>query len=104
MNGDLIDANVLSELWKPRHKMSQKVLDWWQSVRGEPLFLSVMVMGEVRQGIDLLRRRDPQTANVLERWLAVTRETFAGRLLSIGMEEALYWGRLSAARTLPHPH
>lgn len=101
MNGYLIDTNVLSELRKPRQKASGKVLEWWLSVRGEPLFLSVIVLGEVRRGIDLLRGKDAPTAEVLERWLAETREAFAGRILSIGIEEALCWGRLSAIRTLP---
>jgi predicted nucleic acid-binding protein len=101
MNGYLIDTNILSELRKPRHKASEKVLKWWESVRGEPLFLSVMVLGEVRRGIDMLRGRDAPTAEVLERWLAETRDAFSGRILSVGIEEALCWGRLSAIRALP---
>ena len=101
MNGYLIDTNILSELRKPRHKASEKVLEWWESVKGEPLFLSVMVLGEVRRGIDMLRGRDAPTAAVLERWLAETRDAFAGRILSVGIEEALCWGRLSAIRALP---
>jgi hypothetical protein len=101
MNGYLIDTNILSELWKPRHKASEQVLKWWESVKGEPLFLSVMVLGEVRRGIDMLRGRDAPTAAVLERWLAETRVAFAGRILSVGIEEALCWGRLSAIRALP---
>jgi toxin FitB len=101
MNGYLMDTNILSELRKPRHKASEKVLEWWESVKGEPLFLSVMVLGEVRRGINLLRGRDEPTAAVLERWLEATRETFSGRILHVGVEEALCWGRLSAIRTLP---
>ncbi len=101
MNGYLIDTNVLSELRKPPHKASEKVLAWWQSVKGEPLFLSVMVLGEVQRGIDLLKPRDPKTATMLERWLAETRQAFADRLLNIGIEEAFNWGSLSAIRTLP---
>lgn len=101
MKGYLIDTNILSELRKPRHKASEKVLEWWESVKGEPLFLSVMVLGEVRRGIDLLRGRDAPTAAVLERWLTETQDAFSGRILNVGVEEALCWGRLSAIRLLP---
>lgn len=101
MNGYLIDTNILSELRKPTHKVSGKVLEWWEQVKLEPLFLSVMVLGEVRRGIELLRGRDAATAAALERWLAETREAFSGRILNVGVEEALCWGVLSSIRPLP---
>lgn len=101
MSGHLLDTNVLSEIRKSRRERASKVAVWWETMRNEPVFLSVLVLGEVRKGIELLRRKDEKASRVLERWLTETREAFAGRILDIELETALRWGELSAIRPLP---
>ena len=53
----LLDTNVLSELRKP--KGDEHVKAWFKAVAGDDLFLSVLIVGEIRQGIERLRPRDP---------------------------------------------
>jgi toxin FitB len=101
MSGYLLDTNVLSELRKSQRLRDGNVFAWWQTIRKEPVFLSVLVLGEVRKGIDLLARKDLMAAQKLEQWLVETREQFAGRILDVTLETALKWGALSAIRTLP---
>ena len=101
MNGYLLDTNILSEIRKSRCSPTIKVSAWWETMKSESVFLSVLVLGEVRKGIDILGRRDPATGLVLERWLKETSDAFAGKILNVNLETALRWGQLSAIRTLP---
>ena len=95
----LLDTNVLAELRKPRLKAS--VAGWFESVAGEQLYLSVLVVGEIQQGVTRLRRRDPRQAAVFDAWLGRLRQDFADRLLPIDEAVALEWGALSAGDPLP---
>jgi hypothetical protein len=65
------------------------------------LHTSVLVIGEIRRGIDLLRRRDRQQAASLERWLERVRGEFAGRLFDVDERVAEEWGRLNVPDPLP---
>jgi toxin FitB len=90
----LIDTNVFSEPVKARPHRG--VLDWTDAQPREALAIGTLSIGEVRMGLDLLahgrRRAD------LERWLKLAvREWFRGRVLSVGKEVTLAWGRLAAA-------
>lgn len=64
--GFLIDTNVLSELRK-KDRANAGVKRWFASVDGKGLYLSVLVIGEVRNGIERLNRRDPAAAENLDR-------------------------------------
>ena len=64
-------------------------------------YLSVLVLAELRKGIELLRRREPGRASTLERWLADVGDGFAGRILPVGREVADCWGRMAAIRPVP---
>jgi hypothetical protein len=64
----LVDTNVISELRKGA-RAHTRVRDWFRSVDDDALYLSVLVIGELRQGIERLRRRDPAAAASLDRWL-----------------------------------
>jgi predicted nucleic acid-binding protein len=101
MNGYLLDTNILSAIRKSRRERSAEVSAWWETMKSEPVYLSVLVLGEIRKGIDLLSRKDPEAALVLDHWLAETRATFVGRILDVNLETALMWGALSAIRPLP---
>ena len=95
----LLDTNILAELRKPR--ANPGVLGWFESVEGPDLYLSVLVVGEIQQGIVRLRRRDPRQAAAHEAWLGKLRRDFADRLLPVTEEIALEWGRLNAGDPLP---
>jgi predicted nucleic acid-binding protein len=96
----LVDTNVLSELRKgPRANVG--VRGWFASVDDDQLFLSVLVIGELRQGIEGKRRTDPTTANHLERWLRVTVQDYEGRILRVDEQIADLWGRLNVPDRLP---
>lgn len=96
----LLDTNLLSEVRKGR-QCDPKVAEWYASIPDAELYLSVIVMGEIRRGIERLRPRDPAQAAALRRWLMTIDATFAGRVLPVDRAVADEWGRLSAIRTIP---
>jgi predicted nucleic acid-binding protein len=92
--GFLLDTNVISELMKPRP--SRKVIAWTDETPEALMHLSVITIGEVRKGIDLLRDDDPRRA-ALQSWLdRDVRIRFAGRLLAFDDGVAERWGQLEA--------
>lgn len=93
----LLDTNVLSEQRKGR-RCHPNVAAWFEKVADEDLGTSVLVVGEIRRGIESVRRRDPRKAGSLERWLARLVRDHADRILPVGREVAEAWGRLSAVR------
>ncbi len=94
----LIDTNVLAELRKgPR--ANAKVLAWFSSLADEELYLSVLVIGEIRRGLEAIRDRDPGRAAALGRWLTRLVADHAERLLSVDLAVAEEWGRLAASRS-----
>jgi predicted nucleic acid-binding protein len=74
---------------------------WLASVPSEELFISVLVIGEIRRGIERLRVRDPAQAGVFERWLSELREHFGDRIVPIDAAVAEEWGRINAADPVP---
>lgn len=95
----LLDTNVLSELRKgPR--ANNHVRAWLSHVSDEELYLSVLVVGEVRRGVEAIRRRDPRQAASLERWLRRLVADYAERVLPLDLAVAEEWGRLSAVRNV----
>ena len=98
--GFLIDTNVLSELRK-KDRANAGVKRWFASVDSKGLYLSVLVIGEVRNGIERLHRRDPAAAENLDRWLSKVENDMAGRILPVTMPIADRWGRLNASDPLP---
>ncbi|HEY8670572.1 MAG TPA: type II toxin-antitoxin system VapC family toxin [Terriglobales bacterium] len=71
---------------------------WYASIADEDLFLSTLVLGEIRKGVELARPRNPGKAMALERWL---REVEGARVLGIDNAVSDQWGRMSAIRPLP---
>jgi len=92
--GYLLDTNVISELMKPRPARS--VADWIGSTPEVLVYLSVITVGEIRKGIDLLDEDEPKRAS-LQSWLDHDlRVRFAGRLLPFDEWVAERWGQLEA--------
>ncbi len=95
----LLDTNVISEARKRDGNSS--VREWLAATPGRDLFLSVLVVGEIRQGIERLQRRDPVRARTFEEWMTRLRGEYADRLLPVTTEVAEEWGRLNAPDPLP---
>jgi len=90
----LVDTNVVSELRKgPR--ANGRVRDWFASVDASALYLSVLVVGELRQGVERLRRRDAAAAARVDRWLHELVDGYADRILDVDVAVAERWGRLN---------
>lgn len=96
----LLDTNVLSELRKGK-RADPNVAAWFAEVPEADLFLSVLVAGELRQGVERLRRRDLDAAERLDRWLVALLDSYADRILPIDLRTAELWGRLNAPDPLP---
>ena len=96
----LLDTNVISELRKG-DRCDANVLAWYAEIEETDIFLSVLVLGEMRIGIERIRRRDPQQTAVLERWLEETALKFAGRILPVDETIAEVWGRTYYVRNVP---
>lgn len=96
----LIDTNVLSELRKGA-RCDPVVARWADGVSNESMYTSVLVLGEIRRGVERLRRRDTKQAKVLARWLEQVRVAFAGRILEVSEQVAEEWGRLDVPDPRP---
>jgi predicted nucleic acid-binding protein len=96
----LVDTNVVSELRKGR-RTNPGVRGWFASVDDVEVHLSVLVLGELRQGVDRLRLRDPPAAAKLDRWLHELAESHAARVLPVDGAIAERWGRLNVPDSLP---
>lgn len=96
----LIDTNIISEVRKGA-RCDPGVAAWYVSVGSGDLYLSVLVLGEIRKGIELIRERQPNQATALAAWLAAVDTAFAGRILPISRAVGDVWGRLAALRPVP---
>ncbi len=96
----LIDTNIISEVRKG-DRCDPAVAAWWNGVAEDDLWLSPLVLGEIRKGVELARRRDPQRAEALEGWLADVMSGFGNRILPVDADVAEQWGRMNAVRPVP---
>jgi toxin FitB len=96
----LIDTNILSELRKGE-RANDGIRAWFADTREEDLFTSVLVLGEIRRGIELLRRRDVPSALALEQWLIRLTQTFSERVLPVDARVADRWGTLNVPDPIP---
>ena len=95
----LLDTNVVSEF--RRAAPDRQVSNWFGSVRSSQLFLSVLVVGEIKQGIDRLAARDPRQAAAIEDWRQRLVNGYGDRIVPVSLEVAETWGRLNAISPLP---
>jgi len=98
--GHLIDTNILSELRKGV-RCDPRVRNWYACISESDIYISVIVLGEIRRGSELLRRRDPVAAASLDAWLFALRASLGDRLLPVSDEVADRWGRLGIPDSLP---
>lgn len=96
----LIDTNIISEVRKGA-RCNPGVAKWWAEVAEGDIWLSTLILGEIRKGVELARRRDPEKASVLEAWLGEVVSGFGDRVLPVDVATAEEWGRMSAMRPVP---
>jgi toxin FitB len=96
----LVDTNVLSELRKG-DRADSGVRLWFAAADDGDIFTSVLVLGEVRRGIESIRRRDATAAAALEQWLARVHDSFSARVLPIDLAVAERWGQVNVPDPMP---
>jgi toxin FitB len=97
--GFLLDTDVLSELC--RCTPDPGVMAWFASVDSAQLHLSVLTIGEIRQGICRLQRRDARQASAFDQWLAGLLRAYSDRIVPVTAEIAQEWGSLNVPDSLP---
>jgi toxin FitB len=98
--GFLIDTNVVSELRKGA-RADAGVRAWFDTHRSDQLWLSVLVIGELRRGVELLRRRDEEAGTRLGEWLDSITSGFDDRILPITIDECERWALLNVPDPVP---
>jgi toxin FitB len=96
----LVDTNVVSELRKGA-RANPRVAAWFADLAEEEVYLSVLTVGEIRNGIERIRRRDRRAATALDRWLRTLVRDYEDRLLPVDRAVAEQWGRLNVPDRLP---
>lgn len=90
----LVDTNVISELIAA--SPDPQVESWLLGVDEDTLFVSVITLGELRYGIELLPAGRKRSR--LEEWIAAEFvPRFEGRVLPVSDAVADMWGRITAS-------
>jgi len=97
----LIDTNVVSEVRKKKKANPGVRAFFKKAVANDmPLFLSVVTVGELRRGVELVRYRgDLRQALQLEQWLDALLDEYQDYILGMNHDIAQLWGKLR----VPHP-
>ena len=96
----LLDTNVISEIRK-RDRADPNVARWVGRTPVTDIGTSVLVLAEIRRGIELKRRRDPEQAKSLDRWFSQMRAELADRVLPVDEPVAEAWAMLGIPNPLP---
>ena len=96
----LVDTNVISELKRGRNA-APRVVAWFAALSPQNVFTSVIVLGEIRRGIELVAIRDKPQAEALEHWYASVREQLGDRVLAVDEPIMALWARISVPNMLP---
>lgn len=89
----LIDTDVLSILRK--RERNPEIDRWISGQRTTDLYVSVVSIGEIEQGIVRQQRRNPAFARVLAAWLDSVLALYGDRILAVDLSTARRWGSLS---------
>lgn len=94
----LLDTNVISEQRKAS-RANPGVQRFFRQIEDDDsaCFLSVITLGELRRGVELIRHRgDRPQAEHLEAWLHILLSDYRDNILDFTAEESQVWGRLRA--------
>jgi predicted nucleic acid-binding protein len=95
MSGFLLDTNVISELVKP--KPHPHVVRWVNETDEDSLFLSVLTLGKIRQGVALLPQGRKEISISKHGLNGTCPNDLSGRILSITDRIADRWGLIGRA-------
>jgi predicted nucleic acid-binding protein len=95
-----VDTNVVSELRK-RDRCDPNVARWFDSCPDDEIYISVLTVGEIRRGIESIRRRDIDAAAALDGWLQHVVAEHHDRIIPVDQGIAEEWGRLNVPDPLP---
>jgi predicted nucleic acid-binding protein len=96
----LLDTNVISEIRK-RDRAHPNVKRWVTGTPVDDIGTSVLVLAEIRRGIELKRRSDPEQASSLDRWFLQMRLGLGARVLIVDEPVAEAWALLGIPDPLP---
>jgi predicted nucleic acid-binding protein len=96
----LLDTNIISEIRK-RDRAHPNVARWVEHTPVREMGTSVVVLAEIRRGIELKRRSDPGQAEALDRWFEQMRTRLGDRVLPIDEPVAEAWARMSVPDPMP---
>lgn len=95
----LLDTNIFSEL--RRSTPDPGVKRWLESVESGHLFMSVLVLGELRHGLALKRRKDPSAAARLAAWIDQVETLYRARILRVDRRVVRLWAELGVPDPVP---
>jgi predicted nucleic acid-binding protein len=95
----LLDTTVLSET--RRKQADLRVMAFLAGVEPSALYVSVLALGELRKGVAMKAKADPEMAERLGQWVDGLEFSFAERIVGIDGATAARWGELSAQRPRP---
>jgi toxin FitB len=96
----LLDTNIISEIRK-RDRAHPNVVHWVNRTPVEDIGTSVLVLAEIRHGIELKRRSRPEQAAALDRWFSRMRTGLGARVLSVDEPVVDAWALLGIPNPLP---
>lgn len=96
----LVDTNIFSELCKKPALQNRGVNNWIQKTPAKKLYTSVLVLGELEQGVLRLHRREPLQAQALQIKIAHIKQHYR-RALPVDFATVKCWARLNCPNPLP---
>lgn len=96
----ILDANVISEIRKGE-RAHPSVASWVVRTPVKEMGTSVLVLAEIRRGIERKRRQDTAQADALDRWFRQMRPRIEDRVLPIDEPIAEAWALMSVLDPLP---
>ncbi len=96
----LLDTNIISETTRPQP--NEQVIAWLKQIPEEAIFVSVLTLGEIRKGVEMLT--DRKKKEKLRIWLDYEVPIwFERRVLTVDLSIAEQWGKLLAELGRPVP-
>jgi len=88
----LLDTCILSEINKPAP--DKNVISTLLELEEKDLFTSVICIGEIQKGVELLSNGKRKSA--LISWLMQLEKNYSNRILPVDLETVKIWGELTA--------
>jgi toxin FitB len=96
----LIDTNIISEIQKGWNG-NVEVQRWYEGVDRHDIFVSVLVVGELKIGIERLRRRNAEQAQVLEQRMKRLEILMGERILPVTQAIVERWAQYNVPDPIP---